>query len=137
MRGIQPADASAPAETGDQQTMGIAPVARRPAGDVVEIGQHLRIRDFADQVAEQGGNIAVIVRIALAKVELWRNGQIAFQRQPAAEVANVFVNAENFLDHDYDGQRTVCRFWSGVVSRHILSLRGNRGLTRRDGLFRR
>ena len=104
---------------------------------MVEIGQHLRIRDFADQVAEQGGNIAVIVRIALAKVELWRNGQIAFQRQPAAEVANVFVNAENFLDHDYDGQRTVCRFWSGVVSRHILSLRGNRGLTRRDGLFRR
>lgn len=73
--------------------------------------------------------------IALTEVELWRNGQIPFQRQPAAEIANVFVNTENFLYHDHDGQRAVRRFWPCVVSRHVLSLRGNRGLTRGNCRF--
>jgi hypothetical protein len=76
MRGIQPGNASAPAEAGDQQTMGIAAVACGPAGDVVEVGQHLRIRHFADQLLEQGGDIGVVIRIALAEVELWRDSQI-------------------------------------------------------------
>ena len=81
MRGIQPADASAPAETGDQQTMGIAPVARRPAGDVVEIRQHLRVRHLGNQRFEQGRDIVVLIRIALTEVQFMRDSQIAFLRQ--------------------------------------------------------
>ena len=133
--GIQPANASAPAEAGDHQTVRVAAVTRRPAGNVVEIGQHLRVRDFADQIAEQRWNIAIVVRIALTEVEFWRNGQISFKCQATAEVANMFVNPKNLLNHNHDGQRTVCRFWSCVPGRHILPLRGNGGLSRRNGLF--
>lgn len=74
VRGIQPANASAPAEAGHHQTVRVATVARRPAGNVVEIGQHLCVRHFADQVAEQRRDVTVIIRIALTEIEFRRNG---------------------------------------------------------------
>jgi hypothetical protein len=47
--------------------MGIAAVARRPAGDVVEIRQHLRVRHLGNQLFEQGRDIVVLIRIALTE----------------------------------------------------------------------
>ena len=136
VRGIQPANASTPAEAGHHQTVRVATVARRPAGNVVEIGQYLRVRHFADQVAEQRRDVAVIIRIALTEIEFRRNGQVTFQRQTAAEVANMFMNAKYFLHHDHDGQRAIGRFWPRVVRWHVLSLGGNGGLACGNGFFR-
>ena len=116
--------------------MRIATVTRRPTGNVVKVGQHLRIWHFADQVAEKRRDITVIIRIALAEIELWCNGQIPFQSQSTAEVANMFVNAKNLLNHNHDRQRAVSGFWPCVVSRHIIALRGNGGFTGQDRFFR-
>ncbi len=87
--------------------MGIAAVARRPAGDVVEIRQHLRVRHLADQLFEQGRDIVVLIRIALTEVQFRRDSQIAFLCRAATKIANMFMHAENFLYHDNDRQRTV------------------------------
>jgi hypothetical protein len=64
-------------------------------------------------------DIGVVIRIALAEVELWRDSQIALLRQAAANVADMFMHAENFLNHDNDRQHR--RFRASMVGRHVLS----------------
>ncbi|MNP38961.1 hypothetical protein D3C76_1325120 [compost metagenome] len=115
--------------------MRIAAVTRRPARHVVQIGQDLCIRHFADQIAEKGRNIAVVVRVALTEIELRCDGQITFQRQSATDIANMFMNAKNFLNHNHDRQWTVCLFRARVVGGHVLTLRRDRGFASRYGFF--
>ncbi|MOA16021.1 hypothetical protein D3C78_1362110 [compost metagenome] len=117
--------------------MRIAAVTCGPTGDMIEIGQHLRIRYFANQIAEQRGDIAVFIGVALAEVQLRRDGQIPLQRQATADVPNMFVNAKNLLNHNNDRQRAVRILWTGVIGGHVFTLRGDRGFACRDGVFRR
>ena len=110
--------------------MCVAAIARRPTGDVVEVGQHLGIRHLADQPAQERLDIGEIIRIALAKVELRRNGEVTFQRQTAADIADMFMYAENFLHYDDDRQRAIGIFGAGMKRRHTVALRGNGGFAR-------
>lgn len=89
--------------------MSIPAVAGGPTGDVVQIGQYLRVRHFGDKAAEQRRDIGKVVRIAFAEIELWRDSQISFQGQTAANVTNVFMNAKNLLhDNDHRQGPSVC-----------------------------
>jgi hypothetical protein len=92
MCGIQPGNASTPAESSDQLVR-ISSVAGCPAGDVVQIGQYLRVRHFGDKAAEQR-DIGKVIGIAFAKIEFWCDSQIPFQSQAAANVTNVLMNTK-------------------------------------------
>ena len=102
--------------------MSIAAVAVGPAGHVIEVGQHLRIRHLFDQSLEQRRDVAVIIRIALAEVELRCDSQIPLLCQTAADIADMFMHAENFLDHDNDRQRTVDAARASMERRHVITL---------------
>ena len=112
MCGIQPGNASTPAESSDHQLVRISSVAGGPAGDVVQIGQYLRVRHFGDKAAEQRGDVGKVIGIAFAKIEFWCDSQIPFQSQTAANVTNVLMNTKNLLHDNDHGKQDIGLFWS-------------------------
>ena len=136
MRRVQPGNPSSPAKTGRQQAMGITTVTCRPVGNMIEIGQYLRIGHLHDQSIEEGLNIGEIIRIALTKIEFRRHGQIPFEGKAATKIANMFMYAKDFLNHQYHWQRATGVFWSCVIRRHAVALAWDRGFASDDGVFR-
>ncbi|AAP18855.1 hypothetical protein S3847 [Shigella flexneri 2a str. 2457T] len=102
--------------------MNIAAVAGSPTGDMIEIGQHLRVRHFCYQTAKQRGDIGKIIRIAFAEVKFRCDSQIPLQRQTATNVADMFMHAKNFLHYNDHWQWAIALLWSGMVSRHVIPL---------------
>ncbi|MPM99311.1 hypothetical protein SDC9_146502 [bioreactor metagenome] len=116
MCGIQPGDATAPAETGDRQTIGVPALAGRPGGAGVEIGHDLSVGDLGDDARQDGPDVVEGARVALADEQFWRDRQIAEFGKAPANIPDVFVHPENFLYHQHDGQiLAACR--AGKVDR--------------------
>ena len=66
VRGIQPGDATAPAEAGDRERVRVATLARRPGGAGIEVGHHLGVRHPGDDVLEDLAHVGDRAWVALA-----------------------------------------------------------------------
>ena len=110
MRSIEPDDATAPAEAGNAEPLGIALAGKLcPRRRRVEILHDLLVRYFSYDGADilDGSELA---HITLARIKLRRYGQIAELGEAPAHILDVFVDPENFLHHEYHGKRpAACR----------------------------
>jgi hypothetical protein len=120
VRGVEPDDASAPAITRDRQFVCVAAVLPSPGDRGVEVAHYLRIGNFRDDLAHNIGH-RQLRYIALARVHLRRDGQITGFGQAAADIFDVFVDAEDFLHDEH--------------RREVLSLRGHRAVGRNLAVF--
>ena len=89
---------------------------------VIQIRQHLTIRHLGDQLLEQLADIGVVVGVTLAEIELGRDRQIALLGQAAAQILNMFMDAEDFLHHQHDGERAALVGGFGDVGRQCIAL---------------
>ena len=75
---IEPHDAAAPAEAGDAKLGGVALAFALDEGDRrIEVVHDLLVRDLGDDIADQRLSVGDHLGIALAEVELRRDGIIA------------------------------------------------------------
>lgn len=102
---------------------------------VIQIRQHLTIRHLGHQLLEQLADIGVVVGVALAEIELGGNRQIALFGQAAAQILNMFMDAEDFLHHQHDGEGAVVVGGFGDVGRQRVSLGRNSRLPGVNALF--
>ncbi len=122
---IEPDDPAAPAEPRDRQLRRVAgagllgPIDRR-----VEIRHHLGIGDLRHDFGNDLLKISDLGHVALARVELGGDGQIAELGQPAAEVLDMFMDPEDFLHDEDDGKRPAAQGHC-PVGRHGTIARGN------------
>ena len=105
MSGIKPSDAPTPAKTGDGQPVGIATMLNGPSRGCIQIPKHLGIGNVGNDGGHQGGNIRNLGRIALTVIKLGGHRQIALLGKATADIADVFVDAENLLHHQHGGER--------------------------------
>ena len=118
MRGVQPYLASAPAKAGDGRVLDVAAVAACPGQGGVQIRHYLIVRHLADQAADQFADAGDLARVALAEIELGGHGQVAGFGQPSAQVADVFMHAEDFLHHQHHRQRAAGSGGLCHIARH-------------------
>ncbi len=98
--GIEPRDPAAPAKAGDPEPRCVgAAGGLRKSHRRVEVGHHLLVRHFRDDLANDLLNVGHAGDAALAVIKLGGNRHVALLRQPPADVLEVLVHAENFL-HD-------------------------------------
>src|SRR6266404_9567660 len=91
----------------------------------VEIPDHLGIRHLRYNVSDQLRDIRVCRRIALARVELGRDREIAGLGEAPADVLDVFVDTKDFLNNQ-DGRKRPARYTSLVTPKdRILPSTGN------------
>jgi hypothetical protein len=78
----------------------------------------LGVGHFVDDLAEQFGDLAVRLRVALAHEQLGRDGQVAGLGEAPRHVGNVFVYAKDLRDHQHHRQVALARRL-GAVHRHL------------------
>ncbi|KAG1200455.1 hypothetical protein G6F35_012371 [Rhizopus arrhizus] len=122
--GVEPDLAAAPAETYDAQLVRIAAVSRRPFRGGVQVTLDLRIRHLADDLGLQLRDLGVLRRVALAREQFGRDGQIAQMGQPAAHVLDVLVHAENLGHHDH-GRQILLALRRRTIGGHLAVRRGD------------
>jgi hypothetical protein len=107
--GIYPDRPAAPAKSGDAEPGRVALAGRFGVDDRgVEIPDHLGIRHFRYHLGDQLRDIRVCRRIALARVELGRDREIAGLGEAPADVLDVFVDTKDFLNNQ-DGRKRPAR----------------------------
>ena len=97
----QPRFAAAPAKSGDRQLARLDECGVLQERDGrADITHYLRIRGLSDDpdhrrhVAERG-------RVGDAHEESWGQGDVAQLGEPPAHIADIFMQAEDFADHDH------------------------------------
>src|SRR5690349_19859773 len=100
MRGVQPCDAPAPAEAGNEEALRIALRALySPLGGSIQVAHHLRVGYLVDYTF---GDFLVVLNfgnVTLARVEVRCNRHISRGGKAAADIADMLVHAEDFVDH--------------------------------------
>src|SRR4030095_1137386 len=103
--GVEPYDAASPAESGDTEFGGVCLVLLSPRGRGIEIRYHLLVRNFGDHVLDDLAEILVLADIALPRVHLRRDREVTGLGKTAAEILDVFVDAEDLLNHQDSRER--------------------------------
>ncbi|KAG1393354.1 hypothetical protein G6F59_014383 [Rhizopus arrhizus] len=114
VRGVHPRQAPAPAKARHRHAAGVAAVLRGPGHAGIQVGEHLLVRHLADQVGDELGDVGIDRGIALALVEVGGHRQVAGLGDPAADVLDVLVHAEDLLHDQHDGQ-VAAAFRRGVI----------------------
>ena len=102
--GIQPGDAAAPAETRDRQTTSHRRHFCGPDHAGVEIGHDSGIGRLGDDSGEDVLDVGHLARVAVTGEEFGRDGKVTFLRQPAADIGDVLMHAEDLGDHQHHRQ---------------------------------
>src|SRR5690606_2947246 len=83
------------------------------------------IGHFGNDVAYERSSIGVLAGIALTLIQLYGDGQVARLGVAAADVPDMFVQAEDFLYDQHHwwrwhvGRRRIIRGYRAVESRHL------------------
>ena len=115
---VQPDDPSAPAEPGDGQFRCLC-LARffGPCDGRVEVRHDLcignRLDDFEDLL-----EVAQFRHVSLAGIQFRGDSEVSQLGQPAADVFDVLVNAEDLLHHQHD-RKGPARRGHRPISRHL------------------
>src|SRR5690606_11714928 len=109
MCGIKPGESTAPAKPGDGEARGVPALTDRPLDAGVEVGHDLLVGDFSDDFRDEALHVGIVLRLALTVIEFDRNRHIALARESPANVSNMLVHAENFLNHQDDGCTVLAR----------------------------
>ena len=104
VRGVKPNNTTTPAETGDGRFVDVAAILAGEGQGGVDVGQDLSVGNLGDDVAHEGWNVFDMSGIALASVKSGSDGVVALLCQAAAEVLDVFVDTEDFLNDENDGK---------------------------------
>ncbi len=116
--GIEPDLAAAPAKTGDAEFRGISLTrAFRPCHGCVEIGGNLFVGNLGDDLRNDLLRIGHARDVAFARKQQRRDCEVALLGESAADVLDMFVDAEDFV-HDEDG-------WERTAARGHCAIRGN------------
>src|SRR5690606_10991343 len=130
--GIEPDHAAAPAEAGDAEPARVALAGRLGPGDGrVDVLHHLPVRHLGDDLADDRGAVGQLGHVALAGIELGRDGQVAELGEAAADILDVLVNAEDLLHHHDSGEGAALGR-HGPVGRDVVVGYGNLDLARRQ-----
>src|SRR6185437_2010107 len=132
VRRVEPYDAPAPAEAGDGEARRIAAVLRRPAGRVVEVRHHLLVGNPGDDRADLV-DARELGHVALPRVELGREREIAELREAPCDVLDVLMDAENLL-HDEDDRQVAPVGGHRAIGRHVAVAHRNAHLTGDEAL---
>jgi len=104
--GIAPGDPAAPAEPGDGEFSGVRLARRLGIGDRgIEVRHDLVVRHFRDDRLDQLLNVADFRRVALAGIEFRRDREIARFGEAPAQILDVLVDAEDFLNDEHGRER--------------------------------
>lgn len=106
MGGVEPGYTPAPAEAGDAKLIHLTTVAAGEGGRRVEIAHHLIVGHLGDDGVDQSLDVADPGGVALTEIKVWRDGVIAGVGQPANDVLNPRMDAENLLHHEDDRPRS-------------------------------
>ena len=92
--GVHPDNPATPAEAGDAQ-LATAAIFRSPRGRRIEVGHHLRIGHFGNDVRIRAWMSARLGRVTLPREEFRRDGQVPLLGEPARDILDVLVHAED------------------------------------------
>ena len=101
---------------------GITTMGASPLHGTIEVGHHLRVGHLGDHLGHELGHLAIHRRVALARIQFGRNGQIAELGKAPADIGDVFVHAKNLADHQHHGQ-ILLALRLGAVHRHAEAAR--------------
>ena len=118
MRGIEPGDPATPAIAGDADALRITAIAADKSGEGIEITHHLRVRHLGDDLGKELLEIGDLGRVALPLIKIRRDGVIACLGKATDDVADPFMNPENFL-HDDDHRQVLPSLGLGAIGAHL------------------
>ena len=79
-------------------------MADRPVQGGLKVTQHLGVGGLAHDVGKDGGHVGELGWIALAMKELRCHRKVALLGEPAADILDVLMHAENFMHDHHRGQ---------------------------------
>ena len=123
----KPDNASAPAESCDPSLLCIRLLLlANPVHQRIDIRHHLCIRYFGDDIRHDGAHRG-LGSIPLALIQIWGDGIKSELCKAAADILNMLMQPEDFLDDDDDGS-FFCTFWMCNVDIHFDVIRALEGL---------
>ena len=107
---VEPDDPAAPAEAGDAELRGVALARPLGPGDGrVEVRHHLGVGHLGDDLGDDLLDVLDLRDVPLPGVQLGGDGQVAELGEPAADVLDVLVDAEDLLHDEDDRERPARR----------------------------
>ena len=138
MDGIKPGDAAAPAKSGDRRASGVAASRRGEGERLIERRHRFGVGDLGDDGANRL-YVRRFLRVAIANEEIGRDGEKPELCEAPHDVADMFVQAEDFL-RDENDRAIGAALGTGEVGRRAVRQLGHARLetvdVRHDGARR-
>jgi hypothetical protein len=102
--GGKPRNTTAPAKTGNADTLDVAAIRTSPRNRCSNITQDLGIGGFRNNIAKNFGYGSIGIVITCSNKKFGGNGEVTQLRKTAGDVRNVFMDTKNLAAHNHDRQ---------------------------------